>query len=162
MLGECSKLCPTRQIMASTLHLHHEAKVMQVREHNELLSIQFLLGAHKGDRPDHRTTEQPPAGMRKVSQTLLSNFGPWLTEHFGDLDGLDEGGYRTLLANIHEILAGEAATGYTPPVWPEDGVGRPVVNEEEERRLPRSTRCTLAQLRSGYSRILNNHHSGEE
>ena len=34
-------------IMASELHLHHEAKIMPVKQHNTMLSPQFLLGAHK-------------------------------------------------------------------------------------------------------------------
>ena len=145
-------------VMASSDHLHHETRVMKVREHNELLSTQFFLGAHLEERPDHRTTEEPPARHRKIQPTLRSKFGPWLADNFGNLDSLDTAGYRSGLSYIHQVLAGEAASNYTPPVWPEDGVGEPNINPQE-KTLPRSTRCTLSQLRSGYSKLLGSYMS---
>ena len=53
-----------------------------MKEHNELLSIQFLLGAFKEERPDHRTTEQLLLpGSRQVNPTLLAKFGDRLLDH---------------------------------------------------------------------------------
>ena len=70
-------------VMTSVPHLHHKTRRMTVGEHNELLSIQFLLGAFKEERSDHRTTEQPPPGSRQVSPTLLAKFGDSLLDHVG-------------------------------------------------------------------------------
>ena len=68
-------------VMTSVPHLNHETRLMTVREHNELLSIQFLLRAFKEGRPDLWTTEQPPLpGSRQVSPTLLAKFGDRLLE----------------------------------------------------------------------------------
>ena len=69
--------------MTSVPHLHHKTRLMMVGEHNELLSIQFLLGVFKERPPDHRTTEQPPPGSRQVSPTLLAKFGDRLLDHVG-------------------------------------------------------------------------------
>ena len=88
---------------------------MMVREHNELLSIQFLLGAFKEGRPDHRTTEQPPPGSRQVSPTLLAKFGDRPLDHIDQktLKDLDEPSYRAGLDQIHRDLVAKAASSYT-------------------------------------------------
>ena len=44
--------------MSSIDHLHAESMILPVRRHNELLSRQFLLGAHLPDRPDNFVTKR--------------------------------------------------------------------------------------------------------
>ena len=61
-------------VMASELRLHHEAKIMPVKQHNAMLSTQFLLGTHKDERPDHLTIQPPdgdtkPSGRRSVTNS---------------------------------------------------------------------------------------------
>ena len=109
---------------------------MMVREHNELLSIQFLLGAEEEGHPDHQTTEKPPPGFRQVIPTLLAKVSDRLFDHFGQetMKDLDKPAYRAGLTQIHQDLAVKAASSYTPPIL--------------EKKLPKKTRCTLAQLRS--------------
>lgn len=145
-------------LMASEDHLHHETRMLKVKEHNEMLCTQFLLGAHKEDRPDHRVTLPPPPRSRKVQPTLRSEFRGALLQHISEeeLEDLDEVTYRTTLANVHRAAAERASNSYTPPVWPADGAGECKIDPSEEK-LPRPTRCTLAQLRSGYSKVLNSY-----
>lgn len=147
-------------LMTSEDHLHHEAKMMKVKEHSRMLGLQFFLGAHLEGRPDHRTTEPPPRGSRQIKRTLRSEFREELLGYFGEgeLQNLNEAMYREGLAEIHRNHAEQAAASYHPPVWPPDGVGEPKISREEEE-LPRKTRCTLAQLRSGYSVALNSYMS---
>ncbi|XP_046803758.1 uncharacterized protein LOC124419191 [Lucilia cuprina] len=42
-------------------HLHDETKMLSVKEHNIMLSKQFLLGCHRRDHPNHHLTESTPA-----------------------------------------------------------------------------------------------------
>ena len=144
-------------VMTSVPHLHHETRLMMVKEHNKLLRIQFLLGAFKEERPDHWTTEQPPPRSRQVSPTLLAKFSDRLLDHVGKetLKDPDEPAYRAGLAQLHRDLAAKAASSYTPPIW-KITWDEPKINQEEEK-LPRKTSCTLAQLRSGYSITLNSY-----
>ena len=90
-------------VMTSVPHLHHETRLMTVKEHNELLSIQFLLGAFKEGHPDHWITEQPPPGSRLVNPTLLAKFSDRLLDHVGQdiMKDLDEPAYRAGLTLIH-------------------------------------------------------------
>ena len=81
-------------VMMSMPHLHHETRLMTVKEHNKLLSIQFLLEAFKEGHPDHR--EQLPPRSRHFSPKLLARFSDRLLEHADQetLKGLDEPAYR--------------------------------------------------------------------
>ena len=61
-------------IMALKLHLHHEAKIMPIKQHNAILSTQFLLGTHKDERPDHLTTQPLDTDARTIRMTLHDKF----------------------------------------------------------------------------------------
>ena len=83
-------------VMISVPHSHHETKLMTVREHKELLSIQFLLGAFREGLPYYRTTEQPLPGKGRLvphswwslatgSCTTLTMrpWSTWMSQHTG-------------------------------------------------------------------------------
>ena len=59
-----------------------------------------------------------------------------------------------MLKTIHCVGCAYPSS-YTPPIW-QIALDEPKINKEEEK-LPRKTRCTLAQLRSGYSITLNSY-----
>ena len=143
--------------MTSEVHLHHEAEVLRVKEHNELLSLQFLLEAHLEEHPDHQMKESPDAKARNIRPTLKAKYGQKLKAHV-PLEDLDQEGYRWDLSTIHKDLA-KQVTAYMLSLWPADALSRPEVNRKE-KQLPRKTRCTLVQLRSGYSIFLNSYRSG--
>ncbi|XP_046803859.1 uncharacterized protein LOC124419270 [Lucilia cuprina] len=49
-------------------HLHDETKMLSVKEHNIILSKQFLLGCHRRDHPNHHLTElEPPEACQERS-----------------------------------------------------------------------------------------------
>ena len=52
--------------MTSINHLHSECQLLPVKDHNDLLSRQFYLGAHLPDRPDHHTTTPPAFRTRNL------------------------------------------------------------------------------------------------
>ena len=102
--------------MTSIAHLHHEAETLPVREHSEMLSKQFLVGAHLPERADHHTTEPPTIPPRKFppKRTLLSAFGPEVADHTTDLDNAS---YRRALATIHRETVASHVRSNLPPLW---------------------------------------------
>ena len=60
--------------MASIDHLHHEASIMKVREHNEMISTQFLACAYNVNRPDHFSSK-PSKSPKTIKNTLRFKFG---------------------------------------------------------------------------------------
>ena len=60
------------------------------------------------------------------------------------------------MQTLHSAAVENAITAYTPRVWPSDQPDRHPTIADEEKRLGRTARTTLAQLRSGYSKSLNN------
>ena len=137
---------------------------MSVTAHCEMLSTQFLLSAMEENRPAHQTAECPPPGARRVKATLRTKFYNKLVDLVPAVDqsspGVEaiEGGLKT----IHSHYARKAAS-FRPALWLQEEPDPPNICKREEL-LPRSTRCTLAQLRSGYSMFLRSytHRIGKE
>ena len=148
--------------MSPVPHLHHEARILPVKEHNLMLAEQFFLGAHLPSRPDHHTTAPPPARARNIKATLQSRFGADLAALVPASQGaMTNEDYRAGLRAIHRRAAQAAVTAYVPPVW-QAGISTsaaPRISREESRLRSRQTRSTLAQLRSGYSVSLRSYQS---
>ena len=58
--------------MSSIDHLHSEVKQMLVKEHNEMLSKQFLLSAMRQQHPNHGDITNKP--RRLMKKTLVSEY----------------------------------------------------------------------------------------
>ena len=136
--------------MAPINHLHAETKILHVKEHNELLSEQFLLGSFLPERADHYTTAKS-AGQRDIRPHLL-------TLGATDLDKYIQQGRTTIslykkgLSELHRKAVENAIKNPSKLL----GEPPPAVAKEAEV-LSRETRCKLSQLRSGYSTILQNY-----
>ncbi|XP_037827577.1 uncharacterized protein LOC119615640 [Lucilia sericata] len=48
-------------------HLHDETKMLSIKEHNIMLSKQFLLGCHRRGHPNHHLTEANPTQLEPES-----------------------------------------------------------------------------------------------
>ena len=139
--------------MSSVPHLHHEARLLPVKEHNYMLAEQFFLGAHLPTRPDHNTAAPPPARSRSIRATLYSRFAADLAALVPESQrNMTEKEYRAGLRTIHRRAARTAANSYSSPIWSAgtSTAASPIISGEE-KKLGRATRSTLAQLRSGYS-----------
>jgi hypothetical protein len=131
-------------------HLHQECKVMPVKDHNEMLSQQFLLATQKPNHPNYiDLNATPPA--RQMKETLKSRFGDKISNILPN-EGLDDSSYKTKLKEIHtkEVKSSIQQLGDNQILQ------RPPPNiNESEKKLNRKARTTLSQLRSGYSSHLN-------
>uniref|UniRef100_A0A8D8YIE5 Uncharacterized protein n=2 Tax=Cacopsylla melanoneura TaxID=428564 RepID=A0A8D8YIE5_9HEMI len=141
-------------LMSHQDHLHIETQVIPIKEHNELLSLQYLTGCLI---PSHTCNEivtatQPPRAIRK---TLSNTYLPMLHDKHlcGDTPRYDN--HKSLLQRIHTNIVSSTIENYKP----NRVLGTNVIPEvdESEKSLPRSTRATLAQLRSSWCKKLQNY-----
>ena len=130
-------------------HLHNEAEMLPVKEHSDLLAQQFLAGTYQCHRADHHTAYSKT--KRSLPRRCLRR--PGQSTHQKQTRNKKE--YRLALKKIHkhevrEYLkinnsSSKVLNTSTPKIL------------EEESKLPRYTRVKLAQVRSGYSRLLNSY-----
>src|SRR5262245_10939710 len=83
--------------MASQAHLYAECKLLPVKEHNHLLSKQFLLAFHRSDHPNNDIINCiKPA--RQMKLTLMSAFS---NEVKSSIITPTPENYRTHLRTLH-------------------------------------------------------------
>ena len=116
-----------------------------------LLSAQFLARALQPGNPSHPYVTRPD-GRRRMKHTLRSkvidDVRPYL-----DADGkIAPGTYRDALNSIHTDIVGSAIANQRPNRVL--GTAPPKISLSE-KTLPRVTRSTLSQLRSGFCAKLN-------
>ena len=140
----CTKMTPIDK-------LHRKTKLLPVKEHNTMLSRQFLLQTHQTNHPNRQWNHTDPP-QRLMKPTLTSchqdSVEPLLTN--------TEGWYKRGIKSIHTTAVSNTINGYEPNKLLQK---IPPVISPDERRLPRSTRTTLAQLRSGYCLLLTSYMS---
>ena len=130
--------------------LHCETKLLPVKEHNTMLSRQFLLQTRQTNHPNRQWNHMDPP-QRLMKPTLISchqdSIEPRLTN--------TEVWYNSGIKSIHTTAVSNTINGYEP----NKVLQRiPPVISPDERRLPRSTRTTLA-LRSGDCPLLTSYMS---
>ena len=137
-------------LMTPVDHLHEEAKVLPVRQHNKMLSMQYLLGCYRQSHPNHHLVDRqpPPRHVRKDLHDLEREVQRYKREP------LDQQAYQAGLNSIHSNAVSEAIEGYRVNTVLGD---HPPPVAAEERELPRQTRVVLAQLRSGWCSRLNSY-----
>ena len=139
-------------LMSDPDHLHQETKVLPVRRHNDLLSKQFLLACHRDTHVNHPLVLRPPPS-RHIKNSLSLEYD--VTDLVPDR-GLDLAAYRRGAVSLHTEAVRSAIGSYAPNKIL--GAPPPEVHKDE-RLLPRRTRTSLAQLRSGYCKLLNSYMS---
>ena len=136
--------------MTATTHLNQETNILPVQEHNQMLTNQYLLSMHRPVHPNHHLLSAPkqPRNMRK---TILNNL-PNISLRDGEQV---ERNYKKRLKKIHDEAHADCRNKY--PVNKVLNTRPPAINVKEEREMTRTTRSTLAQLRSGYSPFLQSY-----
>ena len=140
-------------LMTNSDDLHRETSILPVKQHNDLLTMQYLLSCHQPLHPCHNlvTKPKPP---RKIKPGLRKFDG--VVTPLVPSCGLDALTYKRGLQHLHTGAVADAVASYSPNRVLN---GPPPNIASEERQLPRPTRATLAQLRSGYSKQLNSYMS---
>ena len=138
--------------MAGQEHVHRETKVLPLREHATLLTKQFMATSHLPGHPGSKHLNRPPE-HRKMKTSML--------EHETEISNMFTSEVTTdslkpVLRKLHTDTVTYCLNNY-PPNRVLD-TAPPEINAEE-RYLPRSVRCELSRLRSGFSRNLNDYMS---
>ena len=140
--------------MTEVGHLHHETKVMPVKEHSYMLSQQHLLAMTHPSHPNScNLNHRPPRQMR---QTLTSKFGSKIRDL--NLQNIEEDQAKSQL-RYHQTEIHTRCVQETIEAFQANKVLQtcpPPINQDE-KNLPRPTRSTLSQIRSGYSSYLNSY-----
>ena len=142
-------------LMADIDHLHNETKVMKVKPHCEMLSKQFLLSTQRPNHPNRVDWDKPPPPPgRLMKRTLVSEYGEEIRGI--STPDLPDDTYKSKLREIHTKSVSDAINNMNANKV--INTAPPAINVTE-KLLPRSTRATLSQLRSGYSNFLNSYKS---
>lgn len=133
-------------------HLHQEAKILPIRDHTEMMAKQHILRCHLPTHPNFDITQQesPP---RHIRRSAFRKYKDEITQHIPTTGQTS----RTLqrgITNIHTHTVNNSIQSYLPNRVLN---GPPPPVREDEESLPRCTRATLAQLRSGWCKILNSY-----
>ena len=129
--------------MSSIDHLHIEAKVLKVREHSELLSEQYLARCLEPGNVCHSITTRETPKRRMETQ---------FTRHRNTIEPM------MLSDNRKATLQAINTDAVSKPVKDQkknivlDDLPHPI--NDFEKDLTRKERATLAQLRSGYCKLL--------
>ena len=134
-------------------HLHREAKELMVADHLKLLSAQFLAKCLQPHHPSHLCVRLP-RGRRSMKHTLQSKVSD-VVQPYLNADGVIEPGtYKATIDSIHTDIVSDAISRLAPNRILNCA---PPVIDNKENYLPRITRATLAQLRSGFCSRLNDY-----
>ena len=135
--------------MSSVDHQHVEAKMLMVREHSELLSAQYLASCLEPGNVCHSiTTRETPT--RRMTETLF-------TRHRNTVEPMMLANNRkATLQAIHSDAVNKAVKDQKKNIVL-DGFPHPISDSEKD--LTRKERATLAQLRSGYCKLLGSYKS---
>ena len=135
--------------MSSIDHLHTAAEMLKVREHSELLSAQYLARCLEPGNICHPITTRATT-ERQMKETLY-------TRHRNTVEPMMVKNDRKATPQaLHTAAVVKAVQCHKRNVVL-DGRPLPICNSEKE--LTRKDRSTLAQLRSGYCRLLGSYKS---
>lgn len=137
-------------LMTDIDHLHCETNILPVKDHNMLLSKQYVLACHQSSHPsnDIIQNDPPPRKIRSTATAYIDHIKKHAPDH-----AITTAAYKKGLKNIHTEVVTKTLTSYRNKVL---DAPPPIINTEEIN-LSRNARSTLAQLRSGKCRILNNY-----
>ena len=133
--------------MSSIVHLYAEAKMLKVREHSDQQSAQHLARCLEPENVCHSITTRDPH-KRRMNETLF-------TRHGNNVEYvMIANDIKKTLQEIHTDAVIKAANSQKINVVLE--VRPPPINDTEKHLTKREC-ATLAQLRSGYCKLLGSY-----
>ena len=135
--------------MSDIGHLHSEAKMLKVKDHNTMLAKQFYLATKQEGHANFSIPYHQPSRVMKHSLSTLFEDD---ISHLFSPEGNSPAQHKTGLISIHSNTVEECLAKAEPSKVL--GYAAPEV-DKSEKALPRSTRSRLSQIRSGYSPHLN-------
>ena len=131
--------------MAYVAELHLEAQEIPVRQHNELISLQFTTACHLPQHLCHQLCLRTPDDRPVRRRSLIGRFRPNIQQYLAE----EPLSYKSTISNIHQDAVGTTIESISSKLLN----GRPPPIATAEQTLPKKTGTILAQLRTGHSRI---------
>ena len=137
----------------NTQHLHEETKVLPIKTHLQLHASQLRQKAQLPTHPLHKLTTQPTSS-RHLKQTTFDNTNNYTT----NIDTQPQDTTEQTIKNNIKTIHTQIVHTYLQNRQPNKILGQlaPPISETEQA-LPRKTRRTLAQLRTGKSPLLQSY-----
>ena len=129
--------------MVSIDHLHQGSLTLRVKDHSDMLSVQYLVNCLEEDHVSHGITIQEPR-PRPMKETLHSRHHSTVLPRLGSNRMESHQNLHTHAVDSAIQLQGNnrILKKRPPPI------------SDEVQRLNRRQRCTLSQLRSGHCHLL--------
>ena len=134
--------------MADVAKLHQEARELPVRQHNELISQQFVIACHL-PHLCHQLCHRSPDDRPERRRSLIGRFKPNIRQYLAE-EPLSNTSYKSAISGIQHDVVRTAIESSSSKLLN----GRPPPIATAEETLPRKTRTILAQLRTGHNQIL--------
>ena len=132
--------------MASIDHLHQESLTLRVKDHSDMLSVQYLVNCLEEDHVSHGITIQEPR-PRPMKETVHSRHHSTVLPRLG-ANRMES--HQNL--HTHAVDSAIQLQGNNRVLKK-----RPPPKSDEEQRLNQRQRCTLSQLRSAHCHLLQNY-----
>ena len=136
--------------MADVAELHQESRELPVCQHNELISQQFAIVCHLPQHPFHQLCLRSPDVRPERRRSLIGRFKPNIQQYLAE-GPLRNTSCMSAISSIHQDADRTAIESSSSKLLN----GRPPPIATAEQTLPRKTRTMMAQLRNGYSRVLD-------
>ena len=132
--------------MASSDHLHQESLTLRVKDHSDMLSVQYLVYCLEEDALSHGITIQEPR-PRPMKETLHSRHHSTVVPRLGSNRMENHQNLHThAVDSAIQLQGNNRVLKKRPP---------PILDEDQ--RLNRRQQCTLSQLRSGHCHLLQDY-----
>ena len=135
--------------MADVTELHQEARELQVRQHNVLISQQFAIACHLPQHPCHQLCHRPQDDRPERRRSLIGRSKPNIQQYLAE-ESLSNTSYKSAISSIHQDVVRTVIESNSSKLLN----GRPPPIATVEQTLPRKIRTILAQLRTGHRRIV--------
>ena len=135
--------------MADVTELHQEARELQFRQHNELISKQGAIACHLPQHPCHQLCHRPPDDRPERRRPLVGRLRPNIQQYLTE-EPLSNTSCKSAISSIHHDVVRNVIESSSSKLLN----GRPPSIATAEQTLPMKTRTMLTQLRTSHSRIL--------
>ena len=134
--------------MSSIQHLHDECKILPLRRHIRMKSVQQQFTHHIPNHPGSRLRKRR---LARTKQSLNSRYQRHI-EAFRDSDSDEEISSRERYKSMMQSIHTNEVKDYMDTCEDNKVLNSPAPEiSADEEKLPRKTRRILAKLRSGYS-----------
>ena len=140
-------------LMSDQDHLHNETQILPVKEHSEMLSKQYMISMHQQHHPN-RWQLTKPCSTRDIKKSLLHKHKKDIQVFVSPDQIIDKKQCKQAQKAIHTSSVKDTINNFKASKVTNKPAPR---ISNDEKQLPRETRVKLAQLRSGYSTLLNSY-----